>query len=128
MRVVLDTNVWLDVLVFGDPAAHALKAPPYEIVIDDACQAELERVLAYPLGRWSLDEAQRAACLDECRRLARRIDAPRAEGLPRCEDPEDQKFLVLAAASGAQALVTKDTALLRLRKKVPFRVARPQEL
>jgi predicted nucleic acid-binding protein len=128
MRVVLDTNVWLDVLVFDDPATRALKQPPYEIVIDEACEAELERVLAYPLGKWSLDDAQRAACLGQCSKLAVRIAQAEAATLPRCEDPDDQKFLVLASAAGAQVLVTKDAALLRLRRKVPFRIARPEEL
>lgn len=128
MRVVLDTNVWLDVLVFDDPAARPLKAPPYEIVIDEACRAELERVLAYPLGKWSLDEARRGACIAECLKLASRVEAAAAAGLPRCEDPDDQKFLALAAGAKADVLVTKDEALLKLRARVPFRVARPQEL
>ena len=61
--LVIDTNIVLDLLVFDDPAARALKVPPYEIVIDAACEAELERVLAYRLGKWSLDEAGRAACV-----------------------------------------------------------------
>jgi len=128
MRVVLDTNVWLDMLVFDDPAARKLKAPPYEIVIDDACEAELERVLAYPLGKWTLDEARRAACVDRFRGLARRVQGGEGAPLPRCQDPEDQKFLALAATSRADALVTKDEALLRLRNRVPFRIARPAEL
>ena len=42
----------------------------------------------------------------ECRRIARRIDdvAPEAERklLPRCADPDDQKFLELALAARAE--------------------------
>ncbi len=117
MKLVLDTNVWLDLLVFDDPLARRLRGP------------ELERVLAYPLGKWSLAPQRRAACLGECRRIARRIEPARAaEGLPRCQDPDDQKFVELAAAAGADALVTRDAALLRLRGRVPFRIARPAEL
>ena len=129
MKLVLDTNVWLDLLVFDDPAARRLRGPQLEILIDDACAAELERVLAYPLGKWSLAPERRAACLGECRRIARRIEPERAAaGLPRCQDPDDQKFVELAAAAGADALVTRDAALLRLRGRVPFRIARPAEL
>jgi len=47
--------------------------------------------------------------------------------LPRCKDPDDQKFLELAARTGANLLVSKDKALLRLARKpgLPFRIATP---
>ena len=129
MKVVLDTNVWLDLLVFGDPRAQGLRSASLEIVIDAACAAELERVLAYPLGKWSLPPERRAACLEECRRMARWVEPGAApQPLPRCEDADDQKFVTLAAAAGADALVTKDEALLKLHGRVPFRVARPADL
>lgn len=129
MKLVLDTNVWLDLLVFDDPAVRGLRSASLEIVIDAACAAELERVLAYPLGKWSLAPERRAACLEECRRMARWVEpAGAVPPLPRCEDADDQKFVVLAAATGADALVTKDEALLRLHGRVPFRIARPAEL
>ncbi|HWA39425.1 MAG TPA: PIN domain-containing protein, partial [Burkholderiales bacterium] len=102
----------------------------HDIVIDEPCAAELERVLGYALGKWSLDPAGRAACAAACRRLARAVPhAPREpRALPRCADPDDQKFLELAAAAAADALVTKDAALLRLRARLPFRVVTPGEL
>ena len=128
MKLVLDTNVWLDLLVFDDPAAQALRDGGHDIVIDAPCAAELERVLGYPLGKWTLAPERRAACLAACLRMCRSVQAGSAAGLPRCEDPDDQKFLALAAAAGADALVTKDEALLRLRGRVPFRVARPADL
>jgi len=57
--LVLDTNVWLDWLLFHDPSVVALKAVVKEgraeIFIDAACEAELVRVLAYDLGRHSID-------------------------------------------------------------------------
>jgi putative PIN family toxin of toxin-antitoxin system len=129
LKLVLDTNVWLDVLVFDDPAARALREGTHDIVIDAPCAAELERVLGYPLGKWTLAPERRAACLAACLRMSRRVDrAGTPAGLPSCEDPDDQKFLALAAAAGADALVTKDEALLKLRGRVPFRVARPADL
>ena len=138
LRLVLDTNVWLDWLVFADPAAAPLRsavaAGRAEIFIDEACAAELARVLAYPLGRRALDAAAQAACLAECRRLAQPIERQslQDEGinrLPKCRDPDDQKFLEAAAAARADALITKDEALLELARrktKPPFRILTPQ--
>ena len=143
LRLVLDTNVWLDWLVFDDPGVapirEALAADRVEIVIDAACEAELERALAYDFGRRTRDARAQAACLAECRRIARRIDVPVAEAerarLPVCRDRDDQKFLEAALAAGAQILVTKDRALLELarhgtrsrRRSPPFRILAPAE-
>jgi uncharacterized protein len=134
-RIVLDTNIWLDWLVFKDLSLLYLKNAVAEgradIFINAACEAELERVLAYDLARHSLDAAAQAACLAECRRIARRIDAaaPEAErkALPRCIDPDDQKFLELALAARADCLVTKDHKLLELARRTKhFRILNPR--
>lgn len=37
--------------------------------------------------------------------------------LPRCKDPDDQKFLELAARCAARVLVTRDNSLLRLSRR-----------
>ena len=109
-RIVLDTNIWLDWLVFRDESVSylqkAVSDDRAEVVIDAACEAELERVLAYDFARHSLENAEQVAAMVECRRIARRIDdvAPEAERklLPRCADPDDQKFLELALAARAE--------------------------
>ena len=129
-RVVLDTNVWLDWLVFRDPAVETIRdavaSGLAELWIDEACVAELARVLAYPLGRFTLDAEGQAKALAEALALARRWDdSARDAKLPLCRDPDDQKFLALVAACGAQVLVTKDLELLRLAKRVPFRILTP---
>ena len=36
---------------------------------------------------------------------------------PRCSDPDDQIFIDLAIAQGAQLLLTRDRALLKLARK-----------
>ena len=136
MRLVLDTNVWLDWLVFDDPSIAPIKAAVAakraEVFIDAACEAELERALAYDFGRKrTLDAAGRDACLALCRRVARRIEGavPGAEGarLPACRDPDDQKFLEAALAAGAEFLLTKDRALLDLATRaLPFRILTPE--
>ncbi len=136
MRLVLDTNVWLDWLVFDDPSIATIKAAVAtkraEVFIDAVCEAELERALAYDLGKKrTIDAAGRGACLAECRRVAHRIHSavPESERarLPACRDPDDQKFLEAALAARAGFLVTKDRALLDLVKRpLPFRILTPE--
>jgi uncharacterized protein len=135
-RVVLDTNIWLDWLVFKDDSVlylqKAVADGRAEIFIDAACEAELERVLAYDLARHTLAPDAQAACLAESRRIAQRIDTPAPEGecklLPRCADPDDQKLLELALAARADVLITKDHKLLELaRRTKPFRILTPRK-
>ena len=99
-----------------------------EIFIDAACEAELVRVLAYDLGKHSIDARKQAACIEECRKIAQTIRSSLSvPGLPRCPDPADQIFLEAAAAVRADYLVTKDRDLLDLaRRRLPFRVVQPQ--
>jgi putative PIN family toxin of toxin-antitoxin system len=138
VRLVLDTNVWLDWLVFDDPAIAPIRAAVAanraEVFIDEACEAELERVLGYDLGRkFTIDAKAQGACLVECRRVALRIEtvlteAERAQ-LPACRDRDDQKFMEAALAAGADFLVTKDRALLELaRRTTRFRIVPPEGL
>ena len=137
LRLVLDTQVWLDWLVFDDPGVRPLRTAVEggraHVYMDAACDAELERVLAYDLGKHSIAPPAQAAALAQARRLSRRIEntlssAERA-GLPRCRDADDQIFLEAALAARADVLVTKDRALLELSRRrtrpLPFRVAKP---
>ncbi len=121
IRLVLDTNVWLDWLVFNDatikPIQDLVVAGKAEIIIDQECDAELVRVLAYPLQKWTLNAAAQAACINRFRSVARCIVAPPVGKLPSCRDPDDQKFLELAAGTQAHCLITKDRALLKLAKR-----------
>lgn len=135
LRLVLDTNVWLDWLVFADPSATPVKdavaAKRAAVYIDEACEAELVRVLAYDLGKHSIDAAQQAACLAACRQIALRIDSPMPPvvRLPQCRDPDDQKLLEAAFAARADYLVTKDQALLELTRRIAtFLIVTPAEL
>jgi len=142
-RIVLDTNVWLDWLLFEDPDIAPLRAlrerGAVEILIDAACEAELADVLARPFARRTLEAPAQAAALAACRRAATRVetrlsDAERAR-LPLCRDRDDQKFLELALAAGADCLLTRDRELLALSRRrkaqvgrtVPFRILHPDE-
>lgn len=133
LRLVLDTQVWLDWLVFDDPSTAPIRtlmaADRAEIFIDAACEAELARVLDYRLGRRRLDPAAQAACLAQCRTIAKQVQpSPPAKGaLPACSDPDDQKLLELALAARADCLVTRDRALLELRTPL-FQITTPEAL
>lgn len=139
MRLVLDTNIWLDWLVFQDTGIARIRqlqeAKHLEICIDAAGEAELLRVLAYPFGKRALERKAQATAIAQCRRISTRIGAGLPAGerarLPTCRDPDDQKFLEAALAAHADYLITRDRALLELRRKrtrpVPFRIATPDE-
>lgn len=134
MRVVLDTNVCLDAFVFADPRVaalvDALAAGTLEAVTRPDCRDEWMAVLGYPALK--LDPPRRDAAAAAFDRVVTLLpDAPAAMRLPRCRDPDDQKFLELAAASGAGILFSRDAEVLKLARRTArdsgFRILRPQD-
>lgn len=130
--LVLDTNVVFDLLHYQDtvalPLLHALEAGNVQCVVSQATLDEWRRVLAYP--HFDLDVTRQAALLARYQALSVTVEVEGARsGLPRCTDPDDQKFLELAAVSRAHGLVSKDRALLKLRRRCAplFRVMTPAE-
>jgi len=124
--LVLDTNAWLDLLVFRDDALAGLASAVHDgqvrIAIDARAVGELARVLRY--DALALDEASAARHLATACSLAGMIDVP-AMQLPRCRDPDDQTFLEIAVAARASALLTRDAELLRMAGRMmrEFRLA-----
>jgi uncharacterized protein len=128
-RLVLDTNVVLDCLVFRDPAVRnlmtAIEARSVQALVHPVTLDELQSVLAYPQCR--LDAAEQQQVIDRYLGLATLAAMPEGfsrESLllptdfPRCRDHDDQPFLALAYHARAEGLVTKDKLILKLRKKV----------
>lgn len=117
-RVVIDTNVLLDFWVFDDAVARPLRAAFDDgrvvALRSDACDAELADVLARP--RFALDAQRRATLLARWREKAEPI-ARVAAARFACSDPGDQKFVDLAVCARADALVSKDHALLALHRR-----------
>ena len=133
--LVLDTNVVLDWIVFGDarvqPAAIAIESGRLRLATSVACLQELRRTLSYT--QLDLDAAKQACAYARYAAHARVFEIPAAvaaHGLPRCEDPDDQKFLELAWHTRASYLLTRDQALLKLAPRVAklgrFEVMAPQ--
>jgi len=120
LRLVLDTNVVLDLLHWQDPTAAPLlaaaRAGRIALLSDAACCAEFAHVIART--EFGLDADETARRIDAYRQLVLMHDGkPGAAKLPRCRDPDDQKFLELARDAAADLLVTRDKALLCLARR-----------
>ena len=115
--VVVDTNIWLDLLVFDDPRTRRLgsllAAPTIAALSSEAMRAELADVIGRPQFR--LDPARQATLLERYDAVV--TPAPVAPDcrLP-CRDPDDQKFLDLAVSRRSHWLLSRDRALLNCRK------------
>ncbi|HWW05408.1 putative toxin-antitoxin system toxin component, PIN family [Collimonas sp.] len=123
-RIVIDTNVCLDLFVFRDPRwsglMAALQSGEVEAVTRADCRQEWQMVLHYP--HLPITDETRPAINAEFDALISCLEAgaltPRTDILlPICTDPDDQKFLELALGAQATTLITKDKALLKLARK-----------
>ena len=127
-RIVLDTNVCLDLWVFADPQCApllaALHSGAVQAVTRVDCRAEWQRVLHYP--QLPIDDQSRPAIDAAFTASVQLLDAADsvpvdAVCLPRCTDPDDQKFMELALASDARWLLSKDNELLKLDRRTRVR-------
>jgi putative PIN family toxin of toxin-antitoxin system len=123
-RIVLDTNVCLDLFLFNDPQCvdlmAALRSGAVQAVTRDDCRDEWRRVLHYP--QLPIDDKIRPGVSDAFDALIHHLPADASTthddaSLPRCADPDDQKFLELALASKASWLISKDKELLKLDQR-----------
>jgi len=122
MRLVIDTNIVLDLLVFRDPSAEdlhvRLRSRQLSWLATPAMREELARVLAYPklAERVAFHRGDANRVLLDFDRHATLVDAaPKAT--VTCGDPDDQKFIDLAVAHRC-ALLSKDREVLRMRKRL----------
>jgi putative PIN family toxin of toxin-antitoxin system len=120
--VVIDTNIVLDLFIFSDPRCTALKLAlqnqQLRWVSTQVMRDELERVLAYThlqprMAFYAVTAAQVLAQFDAHAHIT--ATAPRAMYV--CKDEDDQKFIDLAAAHSA-VLLSKDKAVLSMRKRL----------
>lgn len=136
-RVVLDTNVCLDLLVFVSERSAQLRAllagGELQAVTRADCRDEWQRVLRYPA--LALDEARclaMEAAYDALTSDVGMSTAATPARLPRCKDADDQKFLELARDAGAVALFTRDAELLVLARRAArdglFHIATPADI
>ena len=133
---VLDTNTVMALWVFEDPALRTLRkviaAGGVRLASRDDALEELRRVLAY--SQFALTAARQQALFDgyagRCTRLSPSTDG--GSPLPRCGDPDDQKFLEIGRDAAASHVLTRDKLLLKLGRhrliRPLFRIVTPEAL
>ena len=120
--VVIDSQSLFDWLVFRDPACadweSALSGGEWKWIFTSTMKSEFDFVAARGFGPNYVVPTESVA--DAWRRLAHEVPVPAPLGAADricCTDRADQMFIDLAIAAGAHTLVSRDRALLKLRKK-----------
>ncbi len=132
MKLVLDTNVWLDCLIFADPRVDALRTALAQGSLTVLATQSMLDEFADVIGRpqFGIDPQARA------RLAARQLEQVSLCGTApdcrlNCTDRADQMFIDLAVAQRVEWLVSRDKALLRLRKtaarRFSIRIGTPEE-
>ncbi len=126
MTAVLDTNVWIAILVFEDPRtellAQALAGERLRAIASPRMREELERVLTRPAMR--VDALRRQAIMARFDALTNRRNrdpgpdstADMRAPAPRCRDPDDQVFVDVALAEACGWLISRDREVLALAR------------
>jgi len=118
-RVLLDSNTVLALWLFRDPnlprLREACEAGHFVLLAREDTLEELRRVLAYVQFKVAADE--QARLLADYRARVELVPVIESEYLlPKCRDADDQKFIELAFTGGANLLLSRDKAVLRLGK------------
>jgi putative PIN family toxin of toxin-antitoxin system len=116
--VVVDTNIWLDLLVFDDISARRLAGllrpgSRLRALAAEPMRAELADVVTRPQFR--LGDEARFALLARFDAMVTAVPVAPDCRLP-CRDPDDRQFLDLAVSRRAAWLLSRDRALLDVRK------------
>lgn len=121
-KIILDTNIVLDVFVFNDPTAdpvrQALANQELDWLATQSMRDELARVLAYPkiaarLAFYTLSAQDVLTKFDQHARLVN--VAPKAS--VTCSDADDQMFIDLAVQHKC-LLLSKDRDVISMRKRL----------
>ena len=126
VKVVIDTNIVLDLFVFDDPESKQLKSALLDGLANkqltwlstQAMRDELERVLAYPkiMSRMAFYKVSSDSVMQQFDKTVTLVEsAPKAAWV--CKDPDDQKFIDLAVQHQTQ-LFSKDRAVLCMAKRL----------
>lgn len=122
VRVVLDTNIVLDLWLYKDtvtPALlEALETKSVQWLATQVMRDELERVLAYThiVKRLAFSQLTAQDILAQFDAHVQLMPIA-AKALYVCKDGDDQKFIDLAAQHKTQ-LISKDKAILTMRKRM----------
>jgi putative PIN family toxin of toxin-antitoxin system len=132
MLVVLDTNVILSSLLSrqGPPAEiiRRWEAEEFDVAISPPLLAELERTLAYPKVKQHLEQSGEAisTLLKRFGTVASLVE-PESKVQEIKRDPDDNRVLECAKASGAGFIVSGDDHLLALKEYEGIIIYSPTE-
>ena len=126
LKVVIDTNVFVSGVFFSGPPSQILKAwqlGKFELIVSREILDEYRRVGEIlreehpavdlkPILNFVLEHAKvyKSAALKE----------------PVCEDPDDDKFIACALASGSKVIVSGDQHLLKVSGYQGIQVLKPR--
>jgi uncharacterized protein len=128
-RWVLDTNVVIDWLMFNHPFMDPLRERVIDgrlvVLTHQPALIELKAVLGY--RQLKLDAARQADIFARYVALTTEVALPVGAslknlmmpgGFPRCRDRDDEHFIALAYHQKADALVSRDNAVLGIKSRV----------
>jgi uncharacterized protein len=129
-RLVIDTNVLVSALIFKDsrhlPLREAWQQKRITPLVSIATYRELKHVLGYPMFKLDDHQITEAVALIGPHIEWVTVDKELAATLPKCSDRDDQKFLQVALCGKADALLSYDRALLKMKRNLPFPVLKPE--
>lgn len=128
IRLVLDTNVVIDWLVFDDPfmnpLRHGVRDARIQVLTHPPAVDELKRVLGYP--QLKLEPSRQQEIFARYQAQTTVVTMPPGfsikqlmlpGGFPRCRDRDDEPFLALAFHAKADVLSSRDNAVYGLKSR-----------
>jgi predicted nucleic acid-binding protein len=120
-KVVLDTHVVLDCLLFADrhaaPLWRAITSGAWQWVATAPMREELEYVLRRGLLRHRVPDHEPLLQIFDSTAVQLPASAESEMSTLRCKDASDQKFIDLALRETARALVSRDREVLKLARR-----------
>lgn len=127
MKVILDTNVFISGVFFSGPPHQILNAwrdGVIKLVISQDILSEYRRV-----GEAFSDEFPSIDLRPILDLVTIEAELYVAEDLPEplCSDPDDDKFLACAIASGSKIIISGDKHLLKVSGYQDIEILKPRE-
>lgn len=126
LKVVMDTNVFVSGVFFGGPPYQILKAwqlGEFELIVSREILYEYRRV-----GEILVEEHPGADLKPILNFVLEHAKVYKSAVLkdPVCEDPDDDKFIACALASGSKVIISGDKHLLNISGYQGIQVLKPR--
>jgi putative PIN family toxin of toxin-antitoxin system len=112
LRIVVDTNLWIRVLLGGRhtlPLLAAWRLGRFEVLVSEPLLAELDKVSRRPRLRRHINAQDALDLLEQLRERGAMVVTSTTP--PGCRDPKDQPVPATAIDGHADAIVTGDADL-----------------